>query len=272
MWHSWDLDLGRRKLSSQVLPKSWVWLPAPLCVPERPWASYLTSLSCSFPCIKLGHLLFSCSIVSDSLWPQGLQHARPLCPSPSAKLCPSSCPLLRWWYPAISSSDALFSFCPQSFPASATFPMSWLFASMTKILEFQLQQPSNKYSGLISLNIDCFDLLGVQGTLRSLLQHHSLKASILWQSYLLYGPALITICDYWEDHNLDCMDLCRQSNVWFSTHCLCVSYLSCQEARSRQEASKKPKKRKSVTISTFSPFYLPWRNGAGCHDLSLFNI
>ena len=58
----------------------------------------------------------------------GLQHARPLCPSPSPGFCPSSCSLPRWCHPAISFSDALFS-CPQSFPASGTFPMSCLFAS-----------------------------------------------------------------------------------------------------------------------------------------------
>ena len=59
-----------------------------------------------------------------------LQHARPLCPSPSPHICPSSCALHQWCHPAILSSDALFSFCPQSFPGSGTFPMS----QMTKIL------------------------------------------------------------------------------------------------------------------------------------------
>ena len=58
-----------------------------------------------------------------------LQHARPLCPSPSPQIGPSSCPLHQWCHPAISSSDALFSFRPQSFPASGTFPLSQLFAS-----------------------------------------------------------------------------------------------------------------------------------------------
>ena len=74
-------------------------------------------------------LLVSRSVVSDSLWPHGLQHARPPCPSPPPKVCPSSCPLHQWCHLAISSSDALFSFWPQSFPASGTFPMSWLFPS-----------------------------------------------------------------------------------------------------------------------------------------------
>ena len=70
-----------------------------------------------------------CLVISNSLWPHGLQHARPLCPSPSPKVCPSSCPLHQWCHPIISSSYTLFSFCPQSFPSSGTFPMSQLFAS-----------------------------------------------------------------------------------------------------------------------------------------------
>ena len=74
-------------------------------------------------------LLFSHPVMSNSLQPHELQHPRPLCPSPSSKVCPSSCPLYRWCHPAISSSDALFSFCPQSFPVSGTFPMSQLFSS-----------------------------------------------------------------------------------------------------------------------------------------------
>ena len=68
---------------------------------------------------------FSCL----SLWPYGLQNTRPPCPSPSPKVCPSSCPLNQWCHPAISPSDALFSFCPQSIPASGTFPMTHLFIS-----------------------------------------------------------------------------------------------------------------------------------------------
>ena len=73
--------------------------------------------------------------MSDSLWPHGLQHSRPLCPSPSPEVCPSSC-LLHWWcHAAISSPDIPFFFCPQSFPASGTFPMSCLY-QMAKILEF----------------------------------------------------------------------------------------------------------------------------------------
>ena len=73
-------------------------------------------------------LLFSRPIMSDSLWPHGLQHSRPPSLSPSPQIFTSSYPLRWWCHPAISSSDALFS-CPQSFPASRSFPMRWLFAS-----------------------------------------------------------------------------------------------------------------------------------------------
>ena len=72
--------------------------------------------------------LFSRLVMSDSLRPHGLQHARPPCPSPSPRVCPNSCSLHQWWRPAVSASDTLFSFCPQSFPASGTFPMSSLFS------------------------------------------------------------------------------------------------------------------------------------------------
>ena len=64
-------------------------------------------------------VLFSHQVVPNSLWPYGLQCARPPCSSPSPGVCPSSCPLNRWCHPTISSSVTLFSFCPQSFPASA---------------------------------------------------------------------------------------------------------------------------------------------------------
>ena len=67
--------------------------------------------------------------MSHSLQPHGLQHAKPPCPSLSLEVCPSSCLLHLWCYPVISFSNVLFSFCPQSFPAPGTFPMSWLFAS-----------------------------------------------------------------------------------------------------------------------------------------------
>ena len=70
---------------------------------------------------------FSHSVVSDSLWPYELQHARPPCPSPTTGVHSNSCPLSQWRHPTISSSVISFSSCPQSLPASGSFPMSQLF-------------------------------------------------------------------------------------------------------------------------------------------------
>ena len=72
---------------------------------------------------------FSRSVVSDSLRPHEPQHARPPCPSPTPRVYPNSCLLSRWCHPTISSSVIPISYCPQSFPASGSFPMSQLFAS-----------------------------------------------------------------------------------------------------------------------------------------------
>ena len=93
-------------------------------------------------------------------------------------------PLSRWCHPTISSSVTLFSFCPQSLPASGSFPMNRLFwIKWPKYWNFSFSiSPSNEYSGLISFRIDWFDLLAVWGTLKSLLQHRSSKASVLWPS------------------------------------------------------------------------------------------
>ena len=94
----------------------------------------------------------------------------------------NSWPLSQWCYLTISSSATLFSFCLQSFPESWSFPVSWLVPSVGR-WNFSIS-PSNEYSGLISLRIDWFDLLAVQETLKSLLQHHNLKASVLQHSAL----------------------------------------------------------------------------------------
>ena len=74
-------------------------------------------------------LLFSQLVMSKSLWPHGLQHPRPLCPSLSPRVWPNSCPLNQWCHPTISSSVVPFSWCPQYFQASGSFPGGQLFAS-----------------------------------------------------------------------------------------------------------------------------------------------
>ena len=124
---------------------------------------------------------FSCSVVSNSLRPHGLQHARLPCSSPPPRVCSNSCPLSQWCCLTISSSAAPVYSCSQSFPASGLFQWVGSLYQWPKYWSFSIS-PSNEYSGLISFRINWLDLLAVQGPLKSLLQHHSLKASILWHS------------------------------------------------------------------------------------------
>ena len=128
---------------------------------------------------------FSHSVVSDSLRSHGLQHARLPCPSPTPGTCSNSCPSSQWCHPTISSSVVAFSSRLQSITASGSFPMSQFFASGSQYWSFRFSiNFSNEYSGLISFRMDWLALLAVQGTLKSLLQHHSSKSSTLWCSAL----------------------------------------------------------------------------------------
>ena len=106
---------------------------------------------------------FSCSVVSDSLRPLGLQHAMPPCPSPAPGVYPNSCPLSRWCHPTISSSVVHFSSWLQPFPTSGSFPWGSSLHQVAKVLEFSFGiSPSNEYLGLISFRTDWFDLRAVQ--------------------------------------------------------------------------------------------------------------
>ena len=123
--------------------------------------------------------------MSNSLWPHESQHARPPCPLPTLGVHSDSRPSSQSCHPAISSSVVPFSSCPQSLPASESFPVSQLFASgeTPKYWSFSFNiSPSNEHPGLISFRMNWLDLLAVQGTLKSLLRHHSSKASIPWHS------------------------------------------------------------------------------------------
>ena len=130
--------------------------------------------------LALSSVQFSHSVMSDSLWPHELQHARPPCPSPTPRVHPNPCPSSWWCHPTISSSVILFSSCPQSFPASRSFQMSQLFGSGGQSIGVSAS------TSVLPMNIQdwfplgCWlDLLAVQGTLKSLLQHNNSKASIL---------------------------------------------------------------------------------------------
>ena len=146
---------------------------------------------------------FSRSVVSDSLRPHGLQHARLTCPSPTPGACSNSCPSSWWGHPTISSSVILFLLLPSIFPSIRVFSNeSVLRIQWPKYWNFSFNiNPSYEYSGLISFRMDWLDLLAVQGTLKSLLQHHSSKASILWCSAFVIVQ-LISLHDYWKTIDL----------------------------------------------------------------------
>ena len=138
---------------------------------------------------------FSHSIVSDS-GPHGLQHTSLLCPSPIPGACSNSCPSNKWCHlilchpllllPPILSSIKVF---PNESVLHIRWPECWSCGFSISL--------SNEYSGLDSFRIDLFDLLAVQWTLKSLLQHHSSKASII-QYLAFYHPTLTSIPDFWK--------------------------------------------------------------------------
>ena len=123
---------------------------------------------------------FSHSVMSDFLQPDGLPHARLPCPLPTPRAYSDSCPSCWWCHPTISSS-VIPLLLPSIFPRIRVFySESVLRIRWPKYSNFSFSiSPSNEYSGLISFRMNWFNLLAVQGTLKSLLQHHSSKASIL---------------------------------------------------------------------------------------------
>ena len=134
---------------------------------------------------------FSRSVVSDSLRPHEPQLARPPCPAPTRRVYPNSCPLNRWCHPTISSSVIPFSSCLQSSPNIRVFSNeSVLHIRWPKYWSFSFNiRPSNEHSGLISFRMDWLDLLAVQGTLKSLLQHHSWRSQVD-QKHQFFGAPL----------------------------------------------------------------------------------
>ena len=166
-------------LSSECVP-SWKFFSCSLCqmgimssdslFTIRTVSSYRTTYY-QIRSDQMSHL-----VMSNSLRPHESQHARPPCPSPTPGVHPDSRPLSQYCHPAISSSVNTFSSCPQSLPASESLPMSQLFAwggQSTGVSALASFLPKK------SFRMDWLDLLAVQGTLKSLLQHHSSKASIL---------------------------------------------------------------------------------------------
>ena len=145
--------------------------------------------------------------MSDSSRPHDPQHA---CLSPTPRVHPNPCPLCWWCHPTIASPSPAFNLSQYQGLSNESVlhirsPKFWSFS-------FSIS-PSNEYSGLISFRLDWLDLLAVQGTLKSLLQHHSLKASILQHFNLFYGLTFTSMHDYWENHRFAYMNLCQKSDV-----------------------------------------------------------
>ena len=149
-------------------------------------------------------VLFSCLVVSDSLRPHGLQHARPSCPSPTPRVYSNSCPLSWRCHPAISSV-ILFSFCLQYFPACRSFQMSQFFASGGPNIGV------SAVASVIPMNIQDWSPLGLTGWIslqsKGLTrvfsfepQFKSISSSAL---SFLYDPTLTSIHDYWKNHSFD---------------------------------------------------------------------
>ena len=107
----------------------------------------------------LSSVQFSCSVVSDSLWPHEPQHARPPCPSPTPRVHPNPCPLSQWCHPTISSSVVPCSSCPQFFPASGSFLMSQLFASDSQSIGVSAS------TSVLPMNTQDWSLLGWTGSI-----------------------------------------------------------------------------------------------------------
>ena len=126
---------------------------------------------------------FSSSVKCESLWPHGQQHTRLPCPLPTPELCSNACASSQWCHPTISSSRIPFSSCLQSFPATGSFVLNQFFTSGGESIG------ASAWESVLPMNIQDWlplrvtDLISaIQGILKSLLQHHSSKASILWLS------------------------------------------------------------------------------------------
>ena len=222
---------------------------------------------------------FSRSVMSDSLWPHGLQHARLPYPSPIPWAFSNSCLLSWWFHPTTSSSVVPFYSHLQSFPALGSFPKESVLCIKYWSFSFSIS-PSNEYLGLISFRIDWLDLLAVQGTLKSLLQHHILKASILRRSaffivqlshlYITTGKTIaLTRWTFVGKVMSLLLNMLSRLVIIFLPRSkrLLTSWLQSPSA-----VIWEPKK---VTVSHcfhYFPIYLLCIHGTRCHDLSFLNV
>ena len=220
--------------------------------------------------------------MSDFLQPHELQHARPPCPSPTPGVHPNSCPLSRWCHPVISSSVVPFSSCPQSLPASGSFPMSQLFSwggqstgvsASASVLPMNTQDWSPfEWTGWLSLQ---------SKGLSSLLQHHSSKASILQRSAFFtvqlshpYMPTGKTIALTRRTLVGKVMSLLLNMLPRLVTTFLPRSkrlLISCLQSPSAV-ILEPPKIKSFLFVSIASPSICHEVDGTRCHDLSFLNV
>ena len=225
---------------------------------------------------------FSRSVMSDSLWPHEPQHARPPCPSQTPRVYSNSCPSSQWCHPAISSSVIPFSSCPQSLPASGFFQWVNSLYEVAKVLEFQLQHQSFQWTpGMISFRMDWLELLAVQGTLKSLFQHHNSKASIfrcsafftvqLSHPYMTPEKTIALTRQTFVGKVIMSLLFNMLSrlviNFLLRSKHLLISWLQLPSAMILE-----PKKIKVWHCFHCFLIYFPWSNGTRCHDLSFLNV
>ena len=226
---------------------------------------------------RISSFQFSRSVVSNSFRPHKSQHARSSCPSPTPGVHSDPHPSSQWCHPAISSSVVPFSSCPQSLPASESFSnKSTLHMRWPKYWSFSFSIiPSKEIPGLISFTMDWFDLPTVQGTLKSLLQHHSSKASILWcsafftvqlsQPYMTTGKTIALTRRNFVGKVLSLLlNMLSRLVITFlpRSERLLISWLQSPSA-----VILEPRKIKSATVSTVSPSTSHEVMGPRCHDL-----
>ena len=174
-------------LLTQLLPRILFFLlpfPRPRDYHHSCQLNQWTSIwSFCFQSLCLSSVQFSDTVMSYSLRPHGQQHARLPSPSPTHRACSDSCPLNRWWHPTILSSAIPFSSCLLSFPASGSFPISRFCALGSQNIRASASAPGFQWINRVDFLQNWLVLSPtVQGTLKSLLQHHNSKASILQHS------------------------------------------------------------------------------------------
>ena len=166
------------------------------------WTRYMSLRLMTTSFISFKHMVV---VQTNSLPPYGLQHTRLPCPSSSSGACSNSCPSSWWCHPTISSSVISFSSCPQSFPASGSFPMSQFFASSGQNIGASASE------SVLPMNIQNWSLLGLTDWISLCSPRDSQESSTTPQFKninssmlsLLYGRTLTSIHDYWKNNSFD---------------------------------------------------------------------